>query len=518
MDMLFTPKPDGGKSSSLIMNSALNETGESKRTFEELLSGVLKLTDLKAAQGSGKNSSNNESDSVGKGLKTSTPLAKLKKLLEDLGLPLSSVFLNPDGLPHMTKILSDSGFDQQSIKRFLDQLRQEPLSLERMLALLGTAPGNFQTKLNLPETSLPLFSRFFQELGLAPEQVKDMVSDLIKESGFDAETLRTLFQKHGHTNLKELNMTGVDQTNLREIFTEIGARSEDVRAVFSQLQKTEGKMSVEEFLTSLKTLTEPEVLKPNQIAHLGAIIQNLRFNDSLRSQPRFNRILSLIQSLGNEREYPNFLRNSLTAAVIRQGTVSSPTLLNSNGFNTEIENQLVGQIASGGIASGEGKLSMESWPDPRSGLNRPQQFAESVLKQVAEKLVYSSLNNRHWIRIQLEPKELGQLKINLIYSNNNLSARIVTENGFVKDALDTQWQQLSKTLSQQGINLERFDVSLDSGQAGLSKRSDDWGEPRRNRQSAANPDPSSVSQPLEEVHSSLIEAAILSSNQVDLTV
>ena len=703
MAMLFTLKPDSGNSSSLITNSALNETGESKRTFQELLSGILKLTDLKTAQGIRKNNSNSEFGPVDKGLKAGTPLAELKKLLEDLGLPLNSVFLNPAGLPHMVKILSDSGFDQLSIKRFLDQTRQEPLSLERMLALLGTAPGNYQAKSTLPETSLPLFSRFFQELGLAPEQVKDMVSDLTKGSGFDAEILRTLFQKHGHTNLKELNMTGVDQTNLREIFTEIGARSEDVRAVFSQLQKTEGKMSVEEFLTSLKTLTEPEVLKPNQIAHLGAIIQNLRFNDSLRSQPRFNRILSLIQSLGNGREDPDLLRNSPAVAVLRQGTVSASALVNgsgfgtetenqtagqtpsldqqsverflnqmslgpqsqermlawletalrnsqatltlpkelnmagldqinlrelltelgarsedvqalfsqlqktegkmsveefltslkvltgpealkpnqiahlgtiiqnlrlknslrsqprfnrilsliqslgnekedlnflrsnpaeavlrqgmvsdralanSNGFSAEIGNQLVGQTASGGIASVVEKLATEPWPDPRPGLNRPQQLAESVLKQVAEKLVQSSLNNRHWIRIQLEPKELGQLKINLIYNNNNLSARIVTESGFVKDALDNQWQQLSKTLSQQGINLERFEVSLDSGQAGLSKRSEDWGEPRRNRQSVANTGPSSDSQPLEEVHSSLSEA-VLSNTQVDLII
>lgn len=504
MDMLFALGPGGGNSSSLITNRALDETGEGRRTFQEILSGILKLTE-------------NDADPVYKGQKAGRPLAELKKLLEDLGLPLDSVFLNRDGLPHMAKILSDSGFDQQSIERILDQMRQGPLSLERMLALLGTASGNSQAKLTLPETSLPLFSRFFQELGYAPEQVKDMVSDLTNGSGFDAETLRTLFHKHGRTNLKELNMTGVDQRNLREILTELGARSKDVQALFSQLQKTEGKMSVEEFLTSLKALTEPAALKPNQIAHIGAVIQNLRFKNSLRSQPRFNRFLSLIQSLGNGREDPDFLRNSPAVAFLRQGSVSARALLNSNGFVTEIDNQVVGQTASGGIASGEGKLTMELWSDSRPVLNRPQQLAESVLKQVAEKIVYSSLNNRHWIRIQLEPKELGLLKINLIYSNNNLSARIVTENGFVKDALDTQWQQLKNTLSQQGINLERFDVSLDSGQAGLSKRSDDWGQPLGNRQSDSNSSVSSVSQPLEEVLSSLSEA-ILSSHQVDLII
>ena len=517
MGMLFEPEPGGGNSSGLITNRALDETGESKRTFEEILSRILKLTDPEATQGSRKKNSNNESDPVDKGLKAGTPLAELKRLLEDLGLPLDSVFLNPAGLPHMAKILSDSGFDQQSIERGLDQMRQGPLSLERMLALLGTAWGNSQAKLTLPETSLPLFSRFFQELGFAPGQVKDMVSDLTNGSGFDAETLRALLHKHGHTNLKELNMTGVDQINLRELLTELGARSKDLQAFFSQLQKTEGKMSVEEFLKSLKTVTEPAALKPSQIAHLGAIIQNLRFKNSLRSQPRFNRILSLMQSLGNGRDDPDFLRNSPAVAFLRQGTVSARALLNSNGFGTEIENQHVGQTASGGIGSGEGKLTMEPWSELRPGLNRPQQLAESVLKQVAEKIVYSSRNNRHWIRIQLEPKELGQLKINLIYRNNNLSARIVTENGFVKDALDTQWQQLNKTLSQQGINLERFEVSLDSGQAGLSKRSDDWGEPGGNRQSVSNSSVSSDSQPLEEVHSPLSEA-VLSSNQVDLII
>ncbi|MEE9436941.1 MAG: hypothetical protein V3V37_09665, partial [Candidatus Adiutricales bacterium] len=72
MAMFFALRPSGGKSGSLITNRASDETGEGKRTFKEILSGILKFTDPKATLGSGKKNSNIESDPVDKGQRAST--------------------------------------------------------------------------------------------------------------------------------------------------------------------------------------------------------------------------------------------------------------------------------------------------------------------------------------------------------------------------------------------------------------------------------------------------------------
>jgi hypothetical protein len=508
MAMFFAPQTGTAESASLTTPRALMGPGKNMSSFEETLAAILNSNGSKTDKGI----------KVGgeeKGLMARSPMAELKKLLENLGLPLDSVFLDSAGLSHLEKILSDSGFDQKIIDKCMAQLRQGPLSMEQIMASLGTALNTSESKLTLSETALPYFSRFFQDLGFAPGQIKDMVSELSRQDGFDVKTLRELLHKHGHSNLKELNVAAVDQTNLKELLTALNTGLKDIHALFAQIQKAGGKMSMEKFLSALRTLSEPETVRPAHWAHISAILQNLRFNNTLRAQPKFNRIVSLLQSLGDDRGNQDFLKNSPAAAFLRNGAASARALANSSGFGPGGESQVSNQSGTGSVGSEAEKPILEPWTEMKSGLNRPQQMAESVLKQVAEKIAYSSRHNQHHIRIQLEPKELGQIRIHLIYKNNNLRARIVTENGFVKDALDTQWPQLNKTLAQQGITLERFDVSLDSGQAGFSKKSEEWAESRENRQAVARSRATSVTEPIDEWHPSLRESG---SSHVDLMI
>jgi len=508
MAMFFARKTGTAKSASLPLTKALTGPGKNKSSFEKILAAILNSSDTKANQGI-------KAGGEEKGLMARTPLTELKKLLENLGLPLDSVFLDSAGLPHLEKILSDSGFDKDIIDKCLDQLRQGPLSMEQILVSLGTVLDASESKQAFSATALPHFSLFFQDLGFAPGQIKDMVSELSRQEEFTVEALRGLLHKHGHINLKELKLTGVDQANLKELLEALGARPKEIHALFAQLQKADGKMSMEEFLSSFKTLAKPETLRPSHLAHLSAILQNLRLKNTLRAQPKFNRVISLLQSLGDGRGNQDFLKNSPAVAFLRNGAASARALANSGGFGPGGESQAPGQSGAEGIGAEAEKPILAPWTEMRPGLSRPQQMAESLLKPIAEKIAYSSRHNQHRIRIQLEPKELGQIRIHLIYSNSNLRARIVTENGFVKDALENQWPQLNRTLAQQGITLERLDVSLDSGQAGFSKKSEEWGGSRENRQAVARPDAASVTQPIEDWDPSLRETG---SSQVDLMI
>ena len=395
------------------------------------------------------------------------------------------------------------------------------MSLEQILTSIGTPPENSrldQLNLRISESALPLLNRFFQDLGFGPEQIKGIISDLDQGGGFDVETLRTALLKYGQTNLKEITLSGVDQKNLKELFTALGARPGDFRELFGQLEKSGGKISAEEFLSILKEITGPRAIQPSQAAHLGALMENLRSKSSLRVHPKFNRIISLLQSLADDRTDQNFSKNSPAVAILRQGSASARALARGDGFGPEQESRpSFGPHASDSAGSGTEKLFSEFRSAAGLNGNRAVALAESVFKQVAEKIAYSLRNDQHRIRIQLEPKELGQIKINLIYNNNNLKARIITEHAFVKDALDTQWTQLSRVLSQQGITLERFDVSLDSNQAGLSKEPENQGEHQDNQKAGSRGIIEPASQPADESELFAYEP-LLSNNQVDLRI
>jgi flagellar hook-length control protein FliK len=106
-----------------------------------------------------------------------------------------------------------------------------------------------------------------------------------------------------------------------------------------------------------------------------------------------------------------------------------------------------------------------------------------VALQVAEKMIFQARNNQNRLSMQLEPRDLGKLNINMVVRHNQVTATIIAENPLAKEALEEQIGQLRDSLSQQGLNLERFDVSL-SG----DKR-DAWngqGRTRTNRSGVQN--------------------------------
>ncbi|MHB8918389.1 MAG: flagellar hook-length control protein FliK, partial [Desulfocucumaceae bacterium] len=57
------------------------------------------------------------------------------------------------------------------------------------------------------------------------------------------------------------------------------------------------------------------------------------------------------------------------------------------------------------------------------------------------------------IRLKLEPKNMGEIKIRLSYSNGELSAHFFTSSGLVKDAVECSLPQLKEALAQHNVSL-----------------------------------------------------------------
>ncbi len=85
-----------------------------------------------------------------------------------------------------------------------------------------------------------------------------------------------------------------------------------------------------------------------------------------------------------------------------------------------------------------------------------------VTQQVSKSLVRAINQGESTLRIQLKPPELGRLMIIINNSGNNIKVNIVTENHAAREMLASNVNELRATLSNSGVNLERFDVDMNS--------------------------------------------------------
>ena len=103
-----------------------------------------------------------------------------------------------------------------------------------------------------------------------------------------------------------------------------------------------------------------------------------------------------------------------------------------------------------------GEASAESTPANLNGLPSP----EEVVNQVVRGARILLKNDVTEVRIRLEPPELGTVRIRLVAGEKTLSGEIAVSNQEVKGIVESQLQQLRSSLTDQGLEVGRIDVSV----------------------------------------------------------
>lgn len=90
-------------------------------------------------------------------------------------------------------------------------------------------------------------------------------------------------------------------------------------------------------------------------------------------------------------------------------------------------------------------------------------FQPTVMKQVVDKAILSLKNGQSSIKLNLRPDVLGQLKMHISTENSQVSIRIITDVPVVKDIIESNLTQLKADFQNQGLEIEKFDVSVGQG-------------------------------------------------------
>jgi len=88
-----------------------------------------------------------------------------------------------------------------------------------------------------------------------------------------------------------------------------------------------------------------------------------------------------------------------------------------------------------------------------------------VLKQVTEKMDVSLFDDKSEMVMKLKPDDLGKVTVKLSLENGIISAKFLAESEKVKEILESNFNQLKESLEKQGMMIQEFSVSVDSGEA-----------------------------------------------------
>jgi len=116
------------------------------------------------------------------------------------------------------------------------------------------------------------------------------------------------------------------------------------------------------------------------------------------------------------------------------------------GENLNEEVSLSGVNASGGSSAGGEKIK-----DVSSG---------KIIDQVAGAIKETAANDGGRVKITLNPPSLGKLEMDVTVRNGKVEVVLVADNKDVQQALNANIEKLKDSLSNQGLTIDRCDVSL----------------------------------------------------------
>ncbi|MBL8027440.1 MAG: flagellar hook-length control protein FliK, partial [Fibrobacteres bacterium] len=95
---------------------------------------------------------------------------------------------------------------------------------------------------------------------------------------------------------------------------------------------------------------------------------------------------------------------------------------------------------------------------------------KAVMQQITTKFQLIQAQHGSEIRMQLKPEHLGSVKISLEIQQDTVVARLQVDSDRVKHIVETNLQQLRDTLAEQGLKMEKCEVSVNNGSNDFFKR------------------------------------------------
>ncbi|OEU73024.1 MAG: hypothetical protein BA874_13165 [Desulfuromonadales bacterium C00003068] len=234
----------------------------------------------------------------------------------------------------------------------------------------------------------------------------------------------------------------------------------------------------------LQKIVEPGVSSENGLAKgaagKGKIITDPRFA-SLLNKPEVG------ASLRQQQSQDSSLVTMATPSTVETATETTSSLLNSNGAENEPSLTLSADSTGKSDLFGvnmpttqnvEGGISTATHPQlstldaagtqqsgPAIALKDGSSVPESrVVQQTIDHLTLHSRGDISSVTVKLHPEELGEIQLRMVMEGDQLKVHLQAQSQQVQEVLERNFPRLRDALQEQGVTVDDFQVSVDSGE------------------------------------------------------
>jgi flagellar hook-length control protein FliK len=153
------------------------------------------------------------------------------------------------------------------------------------------------------------------------------------------------------------------------------------------------------------------------------------------------------------------VKQEITSAIASGNTAAETDTAAAKGSNADILNFNEATQVAGPDAQSIARISegVDLKIKAKSTYNLPE-----PLPKVLDRMVIMIKNGEQTGKLIIQPPELGKIDINLTIKDGHIQANLSAENYAVKEIIETNLNQLKQQLTDQGLIVEQFKVSVGS--------------------------------------------------------
>lgn len=108
-----------------------------------------------------------------------------------------------------------------------------------------------------------------------------------------------------------------------------------------------------------------------------------------------------------------------------------------------------------------------------------RELRTQTMDQIVRRALFQVKNGQQEARIDLKPDFLGHVRMQVITENHQVTVKILTEFGFVKDMIENNMHQLKADLQQQGLEVDKLDVSVSRDANGKNQQQENMEQAKK---------------------------------------
>ncbi len=244
-------------------------------------------------------------------------------------------------------------------------------------------------------------------------------------------------------------------------------------------------------LQQLNVLPLQKIVEPGVSSEKG-LAKGAAGKGKIITDPRFASLLNKPEvgaSLRQQQSQDSSLVTMATPSTVETATETTSSLLNSNGAENNPSltlsadstgkselfgvNMPTNQNVEGGISTATHpqlstlEVAGTQQSGPAIALKDGSSVLESrVVQQTIDHLTLHSRGDSSSVTVKLHPEELGEIQLRMVMEGDQLKVHLQAQSQQVQEVLERNFPRLRDALQEQGVTVDDFQVSVDSGDGG----------------------------------------------------